>query len=292
MRAHASGLSVEQAREFKAHIRAGIATPQEKAAFARWKARVRSTFTPFTRDIFKRVARSCETRQHDRPAGRASERPRERGEARSRATSTSSSAPSGDPPSDEPPGGRPRLCKNPAHGKFGGGHLDRLGLPEGTEYCHVNCKQQAYGIRRGAKPKRLASPPPGWRREPGTAAFCACETHRPLIDWPDPHRWPEPSCVICGRRVAIPDLVFELEVSVLVLARSLRWAKERTPKSHVPGQPAFSSQSYVTAPRQVRGGGPSTAPNDPPIPEVSPALEDDEPSDQQLRAIEREDVAA
>jgi len=130
---------------------------------------------------------------------------RQRGSRREGASSSTSSADPGEP--HEPAPAHGRFCKNSAHDPhrwssdpFLSGNLDALGI-EG-DYCHGNCKQQAYRIRCGATPRRLTSAPFGWsapafRRSLRRAAECGCAN--PLLTWQSKT---EARCFWCGKPVA------------------------------------------------------------------------------------------
>ncbi len=162
-----------------------------------------------------------------------------------------------------------RWCRNPAHEIFGGGDLNAYGWVHSTaEHCHRNCKEQASKIRTGklkGPPKQLASPPPGWGRQRGSARRCECErrllgrdqSDKPalFILWLGPR---DPLCGYCGRPISIPRLIFgsdevpkavtpEQRADLIELGRQRRWAKRQLRDSPA-GAPQFRTGSFVSPP--------------------------------------------
>jgi hypothetical protein len=111
------------------------------------------------------------------------------------------------------------LCQNfVAHDLFGGAvDLDDLPWVDPKAfYCHDNCKKQASEIRTGKvrRPRRLASPPPGWGVEPAKVQ-CDCKfsledlakgnPEGPALQWADSSL---PICTTCKAPASPHRIVF------------------------------------------------------------------------------------
>jgi hypothetical protein len=206
-------------------------------------------------------------------ASRRGENARQVGSRRSRTSTSSSSQDPGESDEPEPPsraaeGAEPRWCRNPAHEIFGG-RVDLNAFPwvdPAANYCHGACRQQAYRVRGGTKPSRLATPPEGWGAEPPNIE-CLCDfAIEDLRIGSSRIRWQTrtPICVECNApasshrivfgRLAVPrdptreqwDRLWAL-CRFYLAAKRVRMEAQRSGLTgrRVYGGPRFRSSSYV-----------------------------------------------